>query len=62
MIPPEARNAIRAWLEEDTTVKLTAGEAKAHQRLLREFFLEHIAGERELKAFVVWERGDWTAA
>jgi uncharacterized protein YpbB len=41
---------------------LTPQEARAHQRLLREFFLEHIAGDRELKAYVVWEHGAWSAA
>jgi hypothetical protein len=46
----------------DYQTVLTPQEARAHQRLLREFFLEHIAGDRELKAYGVWEHGAWSAA
>ena len=60
-IPREARNALRSWIG-GGEVSLTDADARAHQRLLREFFLEHVAGDRELKAYVVWERGGWTAA
>lgn len=62
VIPADARSAIRRWLEGEFTSPLSPQEERAHQRLLREFFLEHIAGDRDLKAFVVWERGAWTAA
>jgi DNA repair protein RecO (recombination protein O) len=62
VIPSDARNAIRSWLDGEFSTQLSPQEERAHQRLLREFFLEHIAGDRDLKAFVVWERGAWTAA
>jgi len=62
VIPPEARSVLRSWMEGQYENVLTPQEARAHQRLLREFFLEHIAGERELKAYVVWEHGAWSAA
>ncbi len=61
-LPPDARGVIRAWISGDSEMSLTDQEARAHQRLLREFFQEHIAGDRELKAFRVWEHGAWTAA
>ena len=41
---------------------LSAADARAHQRLLREFFQEHLGTDRELRAFRVWENGEWTAA
>lgn len=61
-LPAAARNVLRSWLNSDSESTLSPQEARAHQRLLREFFLEHIAGDRELKAFGVWEHGAWTAA
>ena len=61
-LPPDARDALRTWIEGNSGARLSLQEAKAHQRLLREFFLEHVAGDRELKAYTVWERGAWTAA
>jgi len=61
-IPPEARSVLRSWMNGDYQTVLTPQEARAHQRLLREFFLEHIAGDRELKAYGVWEHGAWSAA
>jgi DNA repair protein RecO (recombination protein O) len=35
-------------------------DVRAHQRLLREFLREHLADDRPLRAFDVWERDDWT--
>src|SRR5215212_3754162 len=61
-IPAAARNALRSWMNGDLDTLLSPQEARAHQRLLREFFLEHIAGNRDLKAYAVWEQGAWTAA
>ena len=61
-LPAEARDALRTWIDGDSNVRLSVQEARAHQRLLREFFLEHVAGDRELRAYTVWERGAWTAA
>ena len=62
VLPANARNALREWMNAERTVNLSPQEARAHQRLLREFFQEHIASERELKAYGVWEQGAWSAA
>ena len=59
-LPPEARAALRDWLL-GTQHPLTDGaEVRAHQRLLREFLREHLADDRPLRAFEVWERDEWT--
>src|SRR5512141_2169492 len=62
VLPANARNALREWMNGERTVNLSSQEARAHQRLLREFFQEHIGSERELKAYGVWEQGAWSAA
>jgi DNA repair protein RecO (recombination protein O) len=62
VLPSEARDAIRAWTTGDDASRLAAAEARAHQRLLREFFQEHLGTDRELRAFRVWEQGGWNAA
>lgn len=62
VIPAAARNALRLWLNGEDASPLTAGEARAHQRLFREFFQEHVTGDRDLRAYQVWERGEWNAA
>jgi DNA repair protein RecO (recombination protein O) len=61
-IPPAARDALRAWTSGEDAVALAPQEARAHQRLLREFVQEHITGDKNLRAFEVWERGEWNAA
>ena len=61
-IPPSARAALRAWIAGEEAPALEAAEGRAHQRLLREFVQEHITGDKNLRAFQVWERGEWTAA
>jgi DNA repair protein RecO (recombination protein O) len=61
-LPPSARAAVRSWIDLQTPATLSIAEARAHQRLLREFFQEHLVGDRELRAFKVWERGEWSAA
>ena len=40
--------------------RLTTADVRAHQRLLREFLREHLADDRPLRAFDVWERDAWT--
>jgi DNA repair protein RecO (recombination protein O) len=62
-LPAGARAAIVRWLDDHPadTVELTSGEAKAHQRLLREFLAQHLPDPRALKAFTVWEQGSWSA-
>jgi len=61
-LPPSARAALRVWLAGDQHVSVDAQEARAHQRLLREFVREHLADERPLRAFDVWERETLTTA
>jgi DNA repair protein RecO (recombination protein O) len=55
-LPPPARAALRRWLAGERAPLRGGGEARAHQRLLREFLREHLSGERTLRAFEVWER------
>src|ERR1051325_4391003 len=71
-LAPKARSAIRGWLlGEDwdpssqspvPSSQLTDPEAKAHQRLLREFVHHHLSGGTAMKAFDAWEAGAWSAA
>ena len=62
VLPAEARDALRSWTSAVEGPILSAVEARAHQRLLREFFQEHLGTDRQLKAYRVWEEGEWTAA
>lgn len=62
VLPASARDAIRSWISGGRVERLTAPDVRAHQRLLREFFLEHVAGDRELRAYRVWEDGAWSAS
>jgi DNA repair protein RecO (recombination protein O) len=62
VLPPAARAAIQAWVTGRDASALGSAEARAHQRLLREFFQEHLGSDRELRAFRVWEQGAWSAA
>ncbi|HXT18784.1 MAG TPA: DNA repair protein RecO [Gemmatimonadaceae bacterium] len=55
-LPPAARDALRDWLGGRDHPLDDADTARAHQRLLREFLREHLADERPLRAFDVWER------
>lgn len=55
-LPPDARNALRDWLAGMEHPLDDVGAARAHQRLLREFLREHLADDRPLRAFDVWER------
>jgi DNA repair protein RecO (recombination protein O) len=61
VLPASARDALRAWIDGADAPSVNAAEARAHQRLLREFVLEHL-GTGELRAFRVWEHGEWSAA
>jgi DNA repair protein RecO (recombination protein O) len=61
-LPSVARAAIRSWLEGDDSPHLTDAEARSHQRLLREFLGAHLADDRPLRAFAVWEHERWSAA
>jgi DNA repair protein RecO (recombination protein O) len=57
MLPANARGALRDWLSGEPHEVTDANEVRAHQRLLREFLREHLADDRPLAAFDVWERG-----
>src|SRR4051812_23092882 len=60
-LPPAARVALATWAAGDTLDReLTDAEAKAHQRLLREFVHEHLSDGRPMKAFDAWETGAWS--
>ncbi len=61
MLPPRARAALGQWIAGRRTACVEDGDARAHQRLLREFVAEHLTEGRELKAFAVWEHGGWDA-
>lgn len=61
-IPPAARDAVRAWTQGARASPLAPLDARAHQRLLREFFQEHLGSDRELRAYRIWEQGSWSAA
>ena len=58
-LPATARAAIAAWVGGRTPPVPDPKSTLAHLRLLREFLSEHLADERPLRAFAVWERGDW---
>jgi DNA repair protein RecO (recombination protein O) len=61
-LPATARGALRSWVGGGRAPVYTDAEARAHQRLLREFLTEHLTDGRPLRAFEVWERDRWTAA
>ncbi|HET7565696.1 MAG TPA: DNA repair protein RecO [Gemmatimonadaceae bacterium] len=60
-LPAAARASIVAWSNGRRTSALTARDARAHQRLLREFLHEHLADGRALRALDAWEHGGWSA-
>lgn len=62
VLPPSARAAVRAWSEGDEGPGVSETEGRAHQRLLREFLLEHLADDRPMRAYEVWEHEPWSAA
>ena len=66
-LPAPARAAIAAWMTGDHVSDLGEAEARAHQRLLREFLGFHLhdvnaTGGRSLRALDMWERAGWSAA
>ena len=58
-LPASARRAMLAWLSGASLV-VGETEARAHQRLLREFLLQHLTDGRALRAFAAWEQGHFT--
>jgi DNA repair protein RecO (recombination protein O) len=62
-LPASARLRLSSWISSDEDGDpLTDSDARAHQRLLREFVIEHLSDGRPLKAFETWEAGIWSAA
>ena len=62
-LPAAARRRLHSWVSAgDDGAPLSESEARAHQRLLREFVIEHLSDGRPLKAFESWEAGTWSAA
>ena len=59
-LPAAARGALRDWLGGTPHPLADPNDVRAHQRLLREFVREHLADDRPLRAFEVWERDEWT--
>ena len=57
-LPATARDVLRQWQADELSLELSPDDARAHQRLLREFIREHVApDDRPLRAFAVWETG-----
>lgn len=55
-LPAAARDVIREWQNGGAAAELTPLDARAHQRLLREFIREHVTSDdRPLRAFAAWE-------
>ena len=61
-LPASARASIAAWSNGQRVPPLEPREARAHQRVLREFLREHLADDRALRALDAWERGGWSLA
>lgn len=54
-LPPEARDALRAFVHGTPAAMPDAASQKAHVRLLREFVLHHVSDGVELRALRTWE-------
>lgn len=61
LLPAHARACIETWSNAGRVAALAEREARAHQRLLRQFLQRHVSDGRALRAFDVWEKGGWTA-
>lgn len=66
-LPAPARATIAGWMTGDHVADLGDADARAHQRLLREFLGFHLhdvnaTGSRSLRALDMWERAGWSAA
>jgi DNA repair protein RecO (recombination protein O) len=62
VLPSAARAAVRDWITGGSTTLADHAEARAHQRLLREFLGEHLTDGRPLRAFDAWAHELWGAA
>ena len=59
VLPSDARDALRRFLIGDAGPALGDADARAHQRLLREFLAEHLSDGRPLRALDMWEEQRW---
>jgi DNA repair protein RecO (recombination protein O) len=59
-LPAVARAAIAAWMAGQHVEPFGDADARAHQRLLREFLSYHLHDGRPLRAFDYWERASWS--
>lgn len=62
ILPSDARSAIDRWSNAGRVGALSPRDARAHQRLLREFLQQHLSDGRALRAFDAWENGGWAAS
>lgn len=61
VLPPAPRLALADWLRGRSVTLGSEAEARAHQRLLREFLEEHLTDGRPLRAYTAWETERWAA-
>jgi len=59
VVPAAARDGLRAWIAGSPFALADEAQARAHQRLLREFVAEHLNDGRPLRAFELWETDRW---
>ena len=60
-LPKAARAGIAAWMAGDRVDDFGDRDARAHQRLLREFLGYHLQDGRALRAYEQWESAGWSA-
>jgi DNA repair protein RecO (recombination protein O) len=62
-LPAAARLSLVGMIEgAEHATAMSDADARAHQRLLREFVVEHLSDGKPLRAFEAWETGTWSAA
>jgi DNA repair protein RecO (recombination protein O) len=59
ILPAAARACIESWSNAGRVPALAELDARAHQRLLRQFLQQHVSDGRSLRAFDAWEKGGW---
>jgi DNA repair protein RecO (recombination protein O) len=59
VLPARARDTVRTWLSGEALDLDDDAEARAHQRLLREFLAQHLIDGRPLRAFDAWVDERW---
>lgn len=62
VLPAAARACIDTWSNAGRVPFLAPLDARAHQRLLRQFLQQHVSDGRSLRAFDAWEKGGWVTA